>query len=779
MAITISGINNNDRIVATDGTIDALSGFNVVGVLTATSFSGNLTGNVTGNINNTTLLLQTSGTERIRITGNNEIGIAGANYGTAGQVLTSGGSGSAVSWTTINQGVTSDGSQNTVGGSNAGDSIISGGTENTVFGYNAGTAITNGDSNTFFGSRAGRSVSTGLSNTGVGYNVMGNASGTDNAALGMDAGNGMGDGRYHVAIGKGAFANTNQIGSQQNNIVIGYLADVSGNTVSNEMTLGNTNINHVRIPGIGVSFSEGGAVISGIVTATSYRGDGSQLTGISQVGGASTVSFNDNVPIYFGDNNDYKIYFNNSKMSFEPTHSGTQQFEMVSNNQMYIHAKASGLFLRASNQEVISIYGGSGGGVYFRHNGTQKLKLEGGNFTYENGATVTHASHVYIPDSIIHVGDTNTKIRFPADDTISFETAGSERLRIKSNGRVGVGSDDPQHTLDVFGNIRSHQQTPSLYLQTTANTAESAIIRFGDAGSFQRAAIQYDFAGDNHLIIKMGGLGNNVERMRIRGTDGAIKIGGHSANRDMGGLSYQKVHIEGTDGGSSAIGIFNNQNSTGSSGLYLGKSRGTSVGANTIVQDDDTLGSIVWVGADGNDAISQGAMIQAKVDGTPGSNDMPGRLVFSTTPEGGSSTVVRRMTIGQDGHVEFRQNGNCKTYFLSSGKSGSYSQLTIIIDAHAWHSFVITVAHGGYAGSWTTSKFMGYENGTMYYANEGTETTDSNSRNVTHSQNPGGGHKHRIEITGGMGTHPVCELRITIGGNDAYIDSGDITFTWS
>ena len=188
-------------------------------------------------------------------------------------------------------GVESDGSQNTVGGSNAGDSIVSGGTENTVFGYNAGTAISNGDGNTFIGSRAGRSVTTGLTNTGVGYNVMGNASGTDNAALGSDAGNGMGDGRWHVAIGKGAFANTNQLGSQQNNIVIGYLADVSSSTVSNEMTLGNANINHVRIPGIGVSFSEGGAVISGIVTATSFSGDGSNLSNLpagAPVGGAST-----------------------------------------------------------------------------------------------------------------------------------------------------------------------------------------------------------------------------------------------------------------------------------------------------------------------------------------------------------------------------------------------------------------------------------------------------------------------------------------------------------
>ena len=104
MGISISGENNNDRILATDGVIDQISGFNVVGVMTATSFSGdligNVTGNVTGNINNSTLLLQTGGFERFRITGNNELGIAGANYGIVGQVLTSGGSGSAVSWTT-------------------------------------------------------------------------------------------------------------------------------------------------------------------------------------------------------------------------------------------------------------------------------------------------------------------------------------------------------------------------------------------------------------------------------------------------------------------------------------------------------------------------------------------------------------------------------------------------------------------------------------------------------------------------------------------------------
>ena len=68
------------------------------GVATATTFVGNLTGNVnnTGN-----LLLQISGSEKFRIGSSGQIGIAGANYGTSGQVLSSGGSGSAATWQTI------------------------------------------------------------------------------------------------------------------------------------------------------------------------------------------------------------------------------------------------------------------------------------------------------------------------------------------------------------------------------------------------------------------------------------------------------------------------------------------------------------------------------------------------------------------------------------------------------------------------------------------------------------------------------------------------------
>jgi hypothetical protein len=54
-----------------------------------------------------------------------------------------------------------------------------------------------------------------------------------------------------------------------------------------------------------------------------------------------------------------------------------------------------------------------------------------------------------IADKIVHIGDTNTAIRFPAADTITFETSGAEAARINSSGNVGIGTSSPNRKLVV------------------------------------------------------------------------------------------------------------------------------------------------------------------------------------------------------------------------------------------------------------------------------------------------------------------------------------------
>lgn len=85
-------------------------------------------------------------------------------------------------------------------------------------------------------------------------------------------------------------------------------------------------------------------------------------------------------------------------------------------------------------------------------------------------------------------------------------------------------------------------------------------------------------------------------------------------------------------------------------GIYLGKSRGATVGTNAVVLSGDELGRITFCGDDSTDLYTIAALIRAEVDGTPGTNDMPGRLVFSTTADGASSPT-ERMRIDNAGNV--------------------------------------------------------------------------------------------------------------------------------
>jgi hypothetical protein len=85
--------------------------------------------------------------------------------------------------------------------------------------------------------------------------------------------------------------------------------------------------------------------------------------------------------------------------------------------------------------------------------------------------------------------------------------------------------------------------------------------------------------------------------------------------------------------------------------LELTATRGSDVNSYTILQSGDGVGSIVFGGADGTQ-FTPAATILAQVDGTPGANDMPGRLIFSTTADG-AATVTERMRLDSSGNLLF------------------------------------------------------------------------------------------------------------------------------
>ena len=85
-----------------------------------------------------------------------------------------------------------------------------------------------------------------------------------------------------------------------------------------------------------------------------------------------------------------------------------------------------------------------------------------------SGTTGTFTGDVDIADTIVHTGDTNTKIRFPAADTITAETGGSERFRIQSDGRIAIND---------TGNANYTTFSPCLAIGDSGDSAPGLVIR--------------------------------------------------------------------------------------------------------------------------------------------------------------------------------------------------------------------------------------------------------------------------------------------------------------
>jgi len=222
-----------------------------------------------------------------------------------------------------------------------------------------------------------------------------------------------------------------------------------------------------------------------------------------------------------------------------------------------------------------------------------------------------------------------------------------------------------------------------------------------------------DSSKDQDFRVESNGA---THQLFVDGGNNKVYMGSGSGN------SIDNMHLQLQNQGLTVSSFAGDANSNE---IHFIKSRNTTVGSSTVVADGDQLGSIVFQGDDGTDYATPGASIRAIVGGTPGGNDMPGALIFSTTADG-AATVSERMRIDRSGKVGIGET----TPLCAAGglhvKSGDSGQGTA--NPHADELVVEGSANSGIN---ILSGASGY--GSLYFGDSG----DSNAGEITynHSSN--------------------------------------------
>jgi len=225
-------------------------------------------------------------------------------------------------------------------------------------------------------------------------------------------------------------------------------------------------------------------------------------------------------------------------------------------------------------------------------------------------------------------------------------------VSIDTSGKVGIGSTSIDGMLHVKG-ASTHGSlileaggtsglTNQMFIQGHNNAGNSiGEINFAETATNQGALLFYTNGGSltekaridssGRLLVGTSTSISNLYRATTSAVSPTLQIENATNNYNSG---YSNINY-------SASGF--------APVLTLGLSKSNTQGTNTVVASGDELGYIHFVGADGTNFRSA-AWIKGEVDGTPGSGDMPGRLVFSTSADGASSPT-ERMRIDSAGSV--------------------------------------------------------------------------------------------------------------------------------
>ena len=290
----------------------------------------------------------------------------------------------------------------------------------------------------------------------------------------------------------------------------------------------------------------------------------------------------------------------------------------------------------------------------------------------------TFGGDVQVPDKIIHSGDTNTAIRFPAADTITAETGGSERLRIDSTGSLFAcgttlteadlnwGHDTYQRP-HIFSGITggspadgaivsaSAAENPSdarigafifgCKTSSTTGVSNSGLKAFIEGATNTNVSDAWKTGGYIKFSTRADNAASPSERLRIT-SDGHVLIGTTvTTNHQRLGNALAVVGTSAYSGAS-----FTQYNSTAAHKTLLdfNRSKGGSIGDMTTLANNDGIAHLVFRGSDGTNFVDS-AGIRCDVDKVPSSNSVKGKISIET---GNTGTAYETIVATSDGHVQ-------------------------------------------------------------------------------------------------------------------------------
>ena len=275
---------------------------------------------------------------------------------------------------------------------------------------------------------------------------------------------------------------------------------------------------------------------------------------------------------------------------------------------------------------------------------------------------------------LVHLSDNDTRIRFPANDTISFQTAGSERLRIKSDGKVGINQASPRTTLDVTGYV---------YL---GNGGQIQIT--GSAGA---KGLQLAGADDGANIIgTMGSSGEHLvfrtasnERMRLLVGGSHLLLGGTSSVYEITETSgHAGMVIGSTSLGNAGLAIINSTSGTGR--IYFGDATANNAGRNRGMINYYHSGDYMMFATAGSERLRINSSGQTMIGTTtPTSNQAAQALTIAVQNNGNTGITLRSGTSGG--------NLNEGSIFYSDATSGAGEYAGFLQYSHSGDYFRIGV----------------------------------------------------------------------------------------